>query len=168
MSGDVAASHFSPDTQDFIRLLHRHRVRYLIVGGEAVIYYGYVRLTGDVDFFYDRSADNAERLFAALLDFWDGDIPGVDEADELTQPDLVLQFGRPPNRIDLLNQISGATFAEAWPARRTLALVAEDGTSTPLYYVGLEHLIANKQASGRPKDLDDLSYLRGIAGSDLS
>ncbi|NNF57052.1 MAG: hypothetical protein HKN04_02320 [Rhodothermaceae bacterium] len=163
MSRDVAAAHFSPDTQDFIRLLDRYQVHYLIVGGEAVIYYGYARLTGDVDFFYDRSAANAARLFEALLEFWGGDIPGVAEAEELTQPDLVLQFGRPPNRIDLLSRITGVAFAEAWAARRELSLVSEDGVSAPLYYIGLEHLIANKQASGRPKDLEDLGYLRGIA-----
>lgn len=52
----VDAAHFSPDTQDFIRLLHRYSAHYIIVGGEAVIYYGSARLTGDVDFFYDARA----------------------------------------------------------------------------------------------------------------
>lgn len=51
----MKAAHFSKDIQDFIRLLNQHHVRYLIVGGEAVIYYGYARLTGDVDFFFETT-----------------------------------------------------------------------------------------------------------------
>jgi hypothetical protein len=57
----------------FIRLLRRFKVRCLMVGGEAVIFHGYPRLTGDVDFFYDRTRDNAARLFKALAAFWDND-----------------------------------------------------------------------------------------------
>ena len=161
----IDAAHFSPDTQDFIRLLHRYHVRYVIVGGEAVIYYGYARLTGDVDFFYDKQADNAKRLFEVLLDFWGGDIPGIVEAEELMASGLIVQFGSPPNRIDLLNQIAGVTFDEVWPARLTLSVVSETGT-TPVNYIGLEQLIANKRAAGRPKDIEDLSYLRSIGRSD--
>ncbi len=167
MARSVEASHFSPDTQDFIRLLHRHKIRYVVVGGEAVIYYGYARLTGDVDFFYDGRPLNAQRLFDALLEFWDGDVPGVVNAEELMQPDLVLQFGRPPNRIDLLNGITGVSFDAAWSARLELSLVSDDGAA-PLYYIGLEHLITNKQATARPKDIDDLNYLREVAGSEPS
>jgi hypothetical protein len=55
----VEGASFSEDIQDFLRLLARWRVRYLIVGGEAVIYHGYPRLTGDIDFFYDNARENA-------------------------------------------------------------------------------------------------------------
>ena len=65
----IAADHFSPDIQDFIALLYKHQVRYLIVGGEAVIFYGHVRLTGDVDFFFDNDKGNAENLYKALYEF---------------------------------------------------------------------------------------------------
>ena len=47
----MKSSDFSPDILEFMYLLHEFGVRYLIVGGEAVIYYGHARLTGDVDFF---------------------------------------------------------------------------------------------------------------------
>jgi hypothetical protein len=43
----IEAAHFSPDIREFIRLLDHHGARYVIVGGEAVIHYGYARLTGD-------------------------------------------------------------------------------------------------------------------------
>lgn len=157
-STQIKASHFSPDIQEFIRLLHTHRVQYVIAGGEAVIHYGYARLTGDVDFFYNAHPSNTERLFQALIAFWDGSIPGIHSAVELQAPGLILQFGRPPNRIDLLNKIDGITFDETWPSRREVLMVSPTG-ETPLYYIGLRPLIINKQASGRPKDLEDLSYL---------
>ena len=78
---------------------------------------------------------------------------------------LILQFGRPPNRIDLINTISGVTFDKAWPTRTkvTLASEAED---VPLSYISLDKLIANKRAAGRPKDLDDLAYLQRAAEDD--
>lgn len=153
------AAHFSPDTWAFIQLLDRYGVRYVIVGGEAVIHYGYVRLTGDVDFFYGDDAKNVVQLFAALEDFWDGDVPGFDRADELSVLGQVVQFGRPPNRIDLLNDISGVRFEEAWGSRETLP--ADDGTLVHL--ISLSLLIANKEASARPKDLDDIAFLRAAA-----
>ena len=154
----VGADHFSPDTAEFIRLLHKHGVRYLVVGGEAVIFHGHSRLTGDVDFFYDADPENARALFEALWEFWEGDIPGVAGAAELSESGLVIQFGAPPNRIDLLNAIDGVSFQEAWPHRETATLVGGPG-DIPLLFIGLDALIRNKTAAGRPKDLEDLQYL---------
>src|SRR4051812_39861900 len=105
MSSPIIKAGFSGDITAFLRLLAKKRVRYLIVGGEAVIYHGYPRLTGDIDFFYDNSSLNCRRLFQALLEFWDGRIPGVTSSAELRAPKLILQFGRPPHRIDLMNRI---------------------------------------------------------------
>jgi len=155
----IDASYFSPDIVDFIVLLHRHDVRYVVVGGEAVIHYGHARLTGDIDFFYDRSAGNAHALFEALLEFWSGDVPEMESGEELQEEGVILQFGRPPNRIDLLNKIDGVAFAEAWQTRTAIVIDTAKG-EVPLYYLGLDELIVNKQAVGRPKDLDDLAFLR--------
>ena len=94
---------FSADTGELLCLLASHRVRYVIIGGEAVFYYGHIRLTGDTDIFYDARSMNAARLFAALQVFWHGTVPGIHTAEELSEPGLILQFGRPPHRIDLLN-----------------------------------------------------------------
>lgn len=157
----MSPSHFSEDTWEFIQLLDRHEVAYLLVGGEAVIHYGRVRLTGDCDFFYGTSPENADKLFRALLDFWGGDIPDIQAASELLVPDQVLQFGRPPNRIDLLTRISGVEFIDAWKARETI--IAEDGT--PVHLIALEHLLRNKRASGRPKDLEDAAFLEAASQS---
>ena len=89
---------FSPDVRELLSLLASHRVRYMIVGGEAAIYYGHIRLTGGTDIFFDARPANARRLFQTLQAFWNGTVPGVRSADELTEDGLILQFGRPPQR----------------------------------------------------------------------
>jgi Nucleotidyltransferase of unknown function (DUF6036) len=154
----IDSSSFSPDIREFLRLLHVHDVRYLIVGGEAVIFYGHARLTGDVDFFYDVDVDNARRVFAALDEFWEGSVPGLTSPEELAAPGLIVQFGVPPNRIDLMSRIDGVAFDEAWPARAVVSLEV-GGQIVPVNYVGIDALIRNKRAAARPKDLDDLPYL---------
>jgi len=63
------AEHFSDDTKAFLHVLYKYEVKYVIVGGEAVIYYGYPRLTGDIDFFYSSERDNIRALYNALLEF---------------------------------------------------------------------------------------------------
>ncbi|HVO84377.1 MAG TPA: DUF6036 family nucleotidyltransferase [Syntrophobacteria bacterium] len=154
----MKASHFSRDTQEFLLLLTRHRVNYVIVGGEAVIYHGHARLTGDVDFYYEGSRENALKLYAALREFWSGDIPGVSSWEEFTEVGVIIQFGVPPNRLDLLNSIDGVAFEEAWENR--VEVTAEiSGKTVPVYFLGLNELIKNKEAMKRPKDLEDLKYL---------
>jgi hypothetical protein len=156
----VKNASFSADIQDFLRLLARHRVRYLLVGGEAVIYHGYPRLTGDVDFFYENTRANVRRLFRALLEFWDGVIPGITSAAQLSEPGIILQFGRPPHRIDLMNRIDGVRFATAWPSRIRVRLQTRLGL-LPATYIDAKSLLKNKRAAARPKDLEDVRYLGG-------
>ena len=154
----VDASAFSPDFQDFLRVLHSHNVRFMIVGGEAVIFYGHIRVTGDIDVYYDREPGNAVRLFKALEVFWQGEVPQLEGPSGLEQRGVIFQFGLPPNRIVLLNDIDGVDFEGAW-LRRTRAELSSSEGNTPFSYIGLEDLIRNKRAAGRPKDLDDLPFL---------
>ncbi len=154
----MKAEHFSPDILDFLRLLARHEVRYVIVGGEAVVYHGHARLTGDLDIFYDLETQNVQRLFDALREFWRGSVPGIRDPRSLQAPACVFQFGRPPNRLDLLNSITGVGFQEAWDSRIRETL--EIGDRFSIYYIGLEALLKNKQAVRRPRDLDDIDFLR--------
>jgi len=154
----LEAANFSADTLEFLRLLAKHSVRYIIVGGQAVIFHGYARFTGDVDFFYSTDPSNAEALFRTLLEFWDGNIPGISCAGDLQEPGTVTQFGRPPNRIDLLTSIDGVTFEEAWATRETV-LIQDRSQSIEAALLSLPKLLQNKRASGRPKDLDDIGHL---------
>lgn len=155
----VEGAGFSEDILIFLRLLAERRVRYLIVGGEAVIYHGYPRLTGDVDFFYENSERNVSKLFDVLLRFWSGNVPGLATARELREEGIIIQFGRPPHRIDLMNRIDGVAFAEAWPARIRVRLQTR-GDLVPAFYIDARSLLRNKKAAGRPKDLDDAIFLR--------
>ena len=154
----ISAPAFSADVVEFIRLLSRFKIRYLVVGGEAVIFHGYPRLTGDIDFFYERSPENAARLFKTLEAFWEHDIPGLKTAKELLDPGVIIQFGRPPNRIDLHSQIDGVSFSSAWNSRVPVRLKTRSG-SVRLYYIGIGPLRRNKRATSRAKDLDDLEHL---------
>ena len=152
-------SHFSKDVQEFLCLLDKYRVKYVIVGGEAVIYYGYARLTGDIDFYFEPVQENATRLYNALNQFWDGEIPEIESKEELLEPNVIIQFGVPPNRIDLINKIEGVIFNEAWEDKAIETINYNDQIIT-VYYIGIRQLIKNKASLERPKDLDDLKYLK--------
>jgi len=158
----MKASHFSPDIQEFLRLLSTHKVKYVIVGGEAVIYHGFARLTGDVDFFYEPTADNTRRLYRALGQFWQGAIPGIQSPRELTSRGVIVQFGVPPNRIDLISSITGVSFGNAWKSRVREAMKIKKRTYS-VFFIGLDQLIKNKEAIRRHKDLEDLRYLKTAA-----
>jgi hypothetical protein len=131
----------SKDLREFIALLNSTRVKYLLVGGHAVAFHGYPRFTGDTGFFVEVSLENAARLEEVLRAFGFGHI-GVGR-DDFLQPGIVVQLGRPPNRIDLLTSIDGVTFAEAWPNR-----VAAELDGLPVFVLGKEDLVRNKRASG--------------------
>lgn len=138
----MTGEHLAPDIRALVQLLHHHRVRYLLVGAEAVIHHGSARLTGDVDFFFEPTSANARRLCAALVEFWGGAVPAVGFAEELIEPDVIVQFGRPPNRsvrrdnrVDLLNRLGTLSFARAWSRRVRETLCAKEG-AVPLPVIG--------------------------------
>lgn len=151
-------NYFSNDVKEFLFLLARYSVRYVIVGGEAVIYYGYARLTGDIDIFYENSEKNIKRLFTALKEFWNNSIPGIRDKEELKERGVIVQFGVPPNRIVLINYIDGVEFKSAWKNRIT-EHISFMNKRVPIYFIGIEELIENKKRLNRPKDIEDLKYL---------
>lgn len=136
------------DLKEFVGLLDAHEVRYLVVGGAAVNVLGFVRMTEDLDFWVDRTEDNADRILAAIAEFG---FEGEFEKSDLLDPKAVLMLGRPPNRIDLLTWISGREFADCYE-RRTYETL--DGLRVPM--ISLPDLLINKRASGRHKDLADV------------
>ena len=131
----------------------------MIVGGEAVIYHGHLRLTGDTDYFYELSPQNSRKLFVSLMEFWGGQVPGLASAEELLTEGLIVQFGVPPNRLDLLNRIDGVSFADAWENRVEESITTDSGAIS-VAFIGLKELIRNKAASGRPRDQEDLFFLK--------
>jgi predicted nucleotidyltransferase len=149
----VAHDVFPVDFRDFIHELNTHKVEYLLVGGYAVGMYGHVRATIDIDFFYRPSPENVTRLLHALVAFGAPEI--VVDREQLARPNSVTQFGEPPVRIDLLSSISGVSFDDAKAEQVELEIAGE-----MLPVIGLAALRANKRASGRKQDRDDLKRLR--------
>ena len=142
----------SKDFKEFVALLNAHGVEYLLVGGYAMALHGRPRNTGDLDVWVARTPENAAKLLKVLEAFGFGALGLVME--DFTSPEHVVQLGYPPFRIDLLTDIDGVEFATAWLHRETLVY---DGL--PLQFIGLDDLKANKRASGRPRDIDDLEQL---------
>lgn len=140
------------DFLDLLRALSEVEARFLIVGAYAVSFHAEPRTTGDLDIWVEASAENAPRVYAALKRF--GAPLSELLPDELAQGDLVFQMGVPPRRIDILTSISGVTFQEAWPERVPAAL-----GDARFYIIGADHLLRNKRAAGRPKDLLDVQTL---------
>ncbi|MDX2175070.1 MAG: hypothetical protein SF028_01225 [Candidatus Sumerlaeia bacterium] len=99
-----------------------------------------------------RNPENAGRILRALKRFG-APVSQLSTAD-FTEPDNVIQFGVPPNRIDILTTIDGVAFEEAWPNR-----VEATYGGVPIFIISKADLITNKRASGRPQDLLDLARL---------
>ena len=141
---------------DFDALLSRlakYRVRYLVVGGYAVIHYCEPRYTKDIDIYVEASARNARALRKALEDFA-GPLPELSDGD-LRDPKRVIMMGRPPTRIDILKSIDGVRFETAWKNRVRVKL-----GERRVNLISKRDLIRNKRASARPQDLIDLKWLQ--------
>ncbi|HEY9232244.1 MAG TPA: hypothetical protein VIS78_08855 [Blastocatellia bacterium] len=148
----MATTLLPPDFKEFLKLLNENRIEYLLIGGYAVAYYGYVRATADMDVWIASNIENATRAMKALREF------GFDLPDSIAglflKPDNVARMGVPPFRIEMLTSISGVAFAEAYAERVTDTI---DGIIVSI--ISLRHLKINKKASGRLKDLADLEHL---------
>ncbi|MGH9933160.1 MAG: nucleotidyltransferase [Pyrinomonadaceae bacterium] len=141
-----------PDLREFIKLLNARDVRYLVVGAYALAYHGRPRYTGDIDFFVQASEHNAGLVAKIIAEFGFASL-GIVTAD-LTTADQVIQLGVEPNRIDIMNSITGVSFDEAWLTREYGEI---DGVRLP--FISKELLKRNKAAVGRKQDLADLDYL---------
>ena len=136
------------DFQDILSAFSDAGVEYLLVGAYALSAHGLVRSTGDIDLWVHSTPDNASRVYSALVAF--GAPTDKFSIDDFTEPNAVVQLGVPPIRIDILTSVSGVEFDDAWQAK---SIVELGGVGVPV--MSRAHLIANKKASGRPKDLID-------------
>lgn len=139
--------------REFLSLLSRHRVKYLVVGGYAVVYHGYPRYTGDIDIFIAISSRNAANLVKVFEDF--GFAAGDVDPAVFQDRGQVLRLGREPMRVEILNEIDGVTFDECY-ARRIRARFA----SLSINFISRDDLLKNKRAAGRPKDQADVEVLK--------
>lgn len=142
----------NPDFRDMLSALNDAGAEYLIVGAYAMSAHGVPRSTGDIDVWVNATLENAPRVWQALIQFG---APTSDwKVEDFKERDLVFQIGIAPFRIDLLTSIDGIEFAAAEKNRITVKI---DGITIPV--IGLDDLILNKRACGRPKDLVDVQLL---------
>ncbi len=127
-------------------------MRFLVVGGFAVAVHGIPRYTKDLDIWIECSEDNAKKLLVVLEAFGFGSLDLT--VGDFTTPDLVIQLGYEPNRIDFLTGLTGVKFADAFPKRVSATL---DGINVPV--IDRASLATNKRAFGRPQDLVDAEGL---------
>ncbi len=144
------------DFREFIELLNKNTVKYLVVGGFAIAFHSIPRYTKDIDILVEPSKENSKKLISVLEQFGFGNI-GLNE-DSFQELDQIIQLGYPPLRIDLLTSIMGVIFETAWENR-------ENGTygDVPCYFISKEDLIKNKKAAGRKQDKADVESLRKIS-----
>jgi hypothetical protein len=142
----------NPDFVDLLRAFTDAEVRFLVVGAYALAMHGRPRATGDLDVFVEPGAANARRVVTALTSFG-APLHRVTEAD-FAAPGIVFQIGLPPRRIDILTELTGVSFDEAWDSRTR-------GDFGPLRvdFIGRDAFIRNKRATGRPQDLADIDAL---------
>jgi predicted nucleotidyltransferase len=130
------------DFRDLLVLLADAGVEFVVIGAYALAFHGAPRASGDIDLFVRPSVGNAGRVFDGLVRFGAPlQSAGVTAAD-FAQPGAVYQIGLPPRRIDLLTEISGVTFDEAWASRATAEV---EGRTVS--FIGREALIKNKEAA---------------------
>ena len=140
------------DFSDLLRLFNAGRIRYLVIGGFAVIQYAEPRFTADLDLWVGTDPRNAGAVYEALREFG-APLSGL-TAGDFAEEGYFYQMGVPPVRVDVLMGIPGIGFEEAW-ARR----VEIDFDGLPVPFISREDLITAKRASGRPQDMIDVQSL---------
>jgi hypothetical protein len=138
----------NPDYRELLQLLNEFEVDYLIVGGFAVMKYGEPRYTKDLDVWIHNSLRNCMRVIGALRKFGAPlDHDGI-TAETFSEKQVVYQIGIAPVRIDILTEITGVEFADAWKNR-----VSSTFFGVPVHFISQGDLEANKRALRRASDL---------------
>ena len=141
----------NPHYRELLQIFNAFEVEYLIVGGFAVMKYGEPRYTKDLDVWVHNSPQNSLRVVGALKQFGAPlEHDGI-TAETFTDKQVVYQIGIAPVRIDILTEITGVEFPDAWRRR-----VASTFFGVPVHFISVDDLVTNKQALGRSSDLKDL------------
>jgi predicted nucleotidyltransferase len=143
---------FNPDFKEFVKLLIKNQVEYLIVGGYAVSIHGYPRYTGDLDIWINPAKSNAKKVLDCLNDFGFSSLEFTEK--DFTKEYGVIQLGYPPVRIDIINTVDGVNFEECFQRKSVIEI-----DNVPVNFISLEDLVKNKKTIARPRDIDDIENL---------
>jgi len=144
------------DYKDLLSAFHAHGVRYLIVGGYAVIFHAQPRFTRDIDLFVKADQANAQAIYASLSEFG-APLEGI-RPEEFAERGSFFRFGHDPRGFDILPDLPGIDFDAAWERRVEDVIDAASGLKAN--FISRDDLIAAKLASGRPQDLADVDAIR--------
>ena len=144
------------DYKDLLSAFQSHGVKYLVVGGFAVIYHSQPRFTKDMDLFIKADPENAKATYAALAAFG-VPLQGI-RPEDFTDRNNFFRFGREPKGFDILPAIPGVDFDAAW--ERRVEIVVDTGTGQKANFISADDLIVSKLASGRPQDLADADAIK--------
>jgi len=140
------------DFEEFVGLLFKFSVEYMIVGAYALALYTRPRNTGDIDVFINRSPNNAKLLIKVIREFG-FENAGIEESDLITKG-RIIQLGVSPIRIDIINDIDGIKFLDAYKRKETFQFGKVSAN-----FISRLDIITNKKASNRKKDQADLDEL---------
>ena len=144
-----------PDFKELLLAFNEHNVEYLIVGAHALAAHGHVRATKDLDLWVRPERSNAQKVLQALSDFG---APLSDlTLDDLSKKATIFQIGTAPLRIDVITNIDGVEFEDAWPDRLETVF-----GGVPAFVISRHHLITNKKTAARLQDLVDVQQLEAI------
>ncbi len=141
------------DILEFLDLCNKHKIKYLVIGGYAVSIHGYPRSTKDIDVCIEMSDINASKMIEVLKDFGFESL-NLKKEDFLNK-NFITQLGFPPLRIDILNDLDGVSFEEAWNNKKVVKI-----EQVPVNFIGYYELIIVKEKAGRPQDLADVNKLK--------
>ena len=144
---------FQKDFEDFIILCNKYELEYLVIGGFAVSIHGYPRTTKDLDVCINKTKENAAKVINILNDFGFSSL-GF-EIEDFLKEGIIAQLGYPPIRIDILNDLNGIDFNEAFKNKRVVNM-----NGVPTNFIGFGELIINKERAGRDQDLLDVKKLK--------
>jgi hypothetical protein len=149
------------DYKDLLSAFHAHGVRYLIVGDYAVIFHAQPRFTKDIDFFIKADPANAQATYSALVSFG-APLEGI-RPEEFAERTSFFRFGRDPRGFDILPDLPGVDFDDAWDRR--VEGVLDPASGLTAFFISKDDLIAAKLASGRHQDLADVEAIQKTAES---
>jgi len=146
------------DFLDFIELLNKHNVEYMVVGGYAVGLHGHPRYTGDLDVWIKKSEENIDKLFFTIKDFG-GPLAHIEKAQLMKNatkqnPSPGISFGREPIRIEVITTIDGVDFEDCFSR-----VLTKEIAGVPLRYIHYDDLKKNKLSTGRMQVKVDIEVL---------
>ena len=111
------------DFKEFLSLLNKNKVKYLLLGGWAVGIYAAPRATADMDVFISVEDENLEKLLIALYEFGAISVP----KEHFKEPGRIFRMGRSPIRIEIINQASGINFNNCYKSNRKYSSQTTNG-----------------------------------------